>query len=112
VQNYEYIRFVQSFVEQVDIMKKSFFVVVPYNPAIADTTSITSLVKGKSTDDQLTLERFEEFRTQLNQRLAIVESGLNRSGIRTLALGTDELIELFYHTLNPADATSNAPVSS
>ena len=112
IQNYEYIRFVESFVQEVDIMKKSFFVVVPYNPAIVDTTSLGSLVKGQKADAIITAERFEEFRGQLNQRLAVVESGLNRSGIRTIALGSEELIELFYHTLNPADTTSSAPVSS
>ncbi len=112
VQNYEYIRFVQSFVEEVDIMKKSFFVVVPYNPAVVDATSITSLVTGKKVDETLTMERFEEWRSQLNQRLAVVESGLNRCGIRTLPLGTEELIELFYHTMNPADVTSSAPINN
>ena len=110
VQNFEYIRFVQSFVNEVDIMKKSFFVVVPYNPAIVDSSSISSLVGGKQGSETITLERFEEFRSQLSQRVSVVESGLNRSGIRTLPLGTDELIELFYHTLNPADLTSSAPV--
>jgi type IV secretory pathway VirB4 component len=110
VQNYEYIKFVQSFVSEVDIMKKSFFVVVPYDPAIVDSSTLSSLVTGKQGADAITLERFEEFRTQLSQRVAVVESGLNRSGIRTLPLGTEELIELYYHTLNPADVTSSAPV--
>lgn len=111
VQNFEYIRFVQSFVEEVEIMKKTFFVVVPYNPAIADTGAIGSLIKGKSEEETLTVERFEEFRSQLGQRVAVVESGLNRSGIRTLPLGTEELIELFYHTFNPGDVNSSAPIT-
>jgi hypothetical protein len=93
-------------------MKKTFFVVVPYNPALVDTTSVGSLIGGKKADSTITLERFEEFRQQLNQRIGVVESGLNRSGIRTLPLGTEELIELFYHTLNPSDANSSAPVTN
>ena len=112
VQNYEYIRFIQSFVEQVDIMKKSFYVVVPYSPAIVDSGAITSIIKPSKSDNTMTLERFEEYRTQLGQRLGVVEQGLGRCGIRSLALGTEELIELFYHTLNPADITGSAPVDN
>lgn len=111
VQNYEYIKFVQSFVEQIDIMKKSFYVVVPYNPALVDTTSLPSIITGKKNDENISMERFEEFRTQLEQRISMVEQGLNRSGIRTLVLGTEELIELFYHTLNPTDSAGSAPVN-
>jgi type IV secretory pathway VirB4 component len=112
VQNYEYIKFVQSFVEQVDIMKKSFYVVIPYNPALVDSTSVSSLIAGKKADSSLTIERFEEFRSQLQQRVSVVEQGLGRCGIRSLPLGTEELIELFYHTMNPSDITSSAPVTS
>ena len=112
IQNFEYIKFIQSFVEQVDIMKKSFYIVVPYNPALVDTTSVTSLISGKKTDANISMERFEEFRTQLGQRLSIVEQGLNRAGVRTLALGTEELIELFYHTFNPTDSSGSVPVTN
>ena len=109
IQTQEYIRFIKTFTEQIDIMKKSFYVVVPFEPTIADQSDVKSLLKGNQNNSILTAERFEEYRSQLEQRLSIVEGGLAGAGVRTLPLGTEELIELFYHTFNPADLNSNAP---
>jgi len=112
-QTFEYIRFIKTFTEQVDIMKKSFYVIVPYTPAIIDTGGgVTSILKrgGANTETQtLSAADFEEQRTQLEQRVATVQQGLARSGVRTVSLGTEELVELFYHTFNPADLMTSAP---
>jgi hypothetical protein len=54
---------------------------------------------------------FEEERTQLEQRAALVVEGLARIGVRTVTLGKDELVELFYHTYNPNDPTGSAPLT-
>jgi len=110
IQLREYIDFIRSFTTEVDIMAKSFFVVVPYTPTIADVKSgISGLFptqKSKSTP--INEAKFAEDRTQLEQRVSIVEQGLGRLGVRTIPLGTDELIELYYHIFNPEDM-SNAP---
>ena len=50
------------------------------------------------------LETFEENRSQLEQRVSVVEQGLTRSGVRTVLLGTEEVIELFYKIFNPGEA--------
>jgi hypothetical protein len=47
--------------------------------------------------------QFEEARSQLEQRMAVVEQGLTRSGVRTVKLGSEELIEMFYRIFNPGD---------
>lgn len=108
IQTSEYIEFVKQFTESANIMTKHFFIVIPYTPTIAVTpTSRFSLpFFSKKTDSQDKLD-FEESRTQLEARAAVVEQGLNRIGIRTAALGTEELIELFYKLFNPGEM--NAP---
>ena len=41
--------------------------------------------------------------TQLEQRIAIVQQGLVRTGVRTVQLGTEEAIELLYKMFNPGE---------
>ncbi len=110
VQLREYMGFVRSFTEQVDIMSKNFFVIVPYTPIAANLSSGFSELLGQKKDVKITDTKFEEYRIQLEQRATLVEQGLSRIGVRTVPLGNDELVELFYHTFNPGDV-GDAPTS-
>ncbi len=108
IQTREYIEFIQKFTETTNIMTKSFFIVVPYDPAILNVKRgigggffQKKTVAQKSKDE---LSSFEENRTQLEERISVVEQGLVRCGIRVIRLGTEEVIELFYKTFNPGDA--------
>ena len=110
VQLREYIEFIRTFTSEVDIMTKSFFVVIPYTPA---AISMSGGIKGlipKKKEQQATFDpvRFAEDRSQLEQRITVVEQGLSRIGIRTIPLGNDEITELFYHLFNPGE-TAKAP---
>jgi hypothetical protein len=98
IQTKEYIDFIKSFTEQYDIMTKNFFIVVPYTPA---TVSVSSGMFGKKNKDNKKAERFEQARTQAEQRVSIVQQGLMRCGVRVIQLGTDELIEVYYRLFNP-----------
>jgi hypothetical protein len=109
VQLREYIEFIRSFTIEVDVMSKNFFVIVPYTP---NKINITQGFKGILSQGRSSLQNdvtLEEQRLQLEQRQAVVEQGLNRMGVRTIALATDELVELFYHIYNPGDITGSAP---
>jgi hypothetical protein len=109
IQLREYIEFIRSFVADVDVMSKNFFVVVPYTAAKVNLTkSFGSIISQGRMNIQNDMT-IEEQRLQLEQRQAIVEQGLNRIGVRTIALQTDELVELFYHIYNPGDITGSAP---
>ncbi|MDO8493313.1 MAG: hypothetical protein Q7S19_02100 [bacterium] len=112
VQTREYKEFIKKFTETVDIMSKSFFVVVPYSPPIFQSTqsfmSPLSKLFGKTSEKDTykqDVANFEENRTQLEQRVNVVSQGLSRLGVRTISLGTEELIELFYKTFNPEETS-------
>ncbi len=106
IQIREYIEFIKSFTEAANIMTKNFFVVVPYSPSVATTKGGVAAMlpfgkKGPSAEDAS--RTFEEEVTQLEQRIAIVQQGLVRTGVRTVQLGTEEAIELLYKMFNPGE---------
>lgn len=102
-QLHEYAEFIRTFTEEVDIMKKAFFVVIPYE---------TMSIPGKGTFIRSSHEQddseFEKHRAQLGQRVGTVIQGLRGVGVEAVRLGKDELIELYYHIFNPGEL-SNAP---
>jgi hypothetical protein len=90
-------------------MSKNFFVIVPYTPS---KVNLSQGLKGILSQGRSSIQNdntLEEQRLQLEQRQAVIEQGLNRIGVRTIALDTDELVELFYHIYNPGDITGSAP---
>jgi type IV secretory pathway VirB4 component len=108
-QTREYIEFVKAFTESVNIMSKSFFVVIPYIPAVLQGNSgikgiLGTFKKEKRNDAQVRLDAFEENKSQLDQRVSVVTQGLSRAGIRAAQLGTEELVELYYKLFNPGDS--------
>jgi hypothetical protein len=106
IQIKEYIQFIKNFVEQTSIMTKTFFVIIPFSPSIAGSTSnpLSQMMNNKKTGDNAGKNtHFEENRTQLEQRIGTVSQGLSRCGIRTIQLGTEEIVELFYKIFNPGD---------
>jgi type IV secretory pathway VirB4 component len=111
IQLQEYMEFIRSFTEGVDVMSKNFFVVVPYSPSKVNVTKgLTKLFDTTKKSSSLPNEaRFEEHRIQLEQRIGVVKDGLSRVGVRSVTLEKDDLVELFYHIYNPADSTGSAP---
>lgn len=109
IQLSEYIEFIRSFTREVDVMSKNFFVIVPYTPAGINLSKGFSSILSGNKNKNLSDDNLVEQRQQLEQRQAVVEQGLNRIGVRTIALQTDELVELYYHIYNPGDITGSAP---
>lgn len=107
IQIREYIAFIKDFTERANIMTKNFFIVVPYDPALIARGSggmlgallPSSGAKAGAVSD----EQFEQYRTQLEQRVSVIEQGLVRTGVRVVKLGTEEVIELFYKLFNPGE---------
>lgn len=105
IQTQEYMEFVRNFTETTNIMTKSFFVVIPYSPAVLQTKSPLGLFKKSSGDEAKKAEQevYEENRAQLEERVSVVEQGLVRCGVRIAQLGTEEIVELYYKIFNPGD---------
>src|SRR3989344_3494019 len=118
IQVREYIEFIKNFTESTNIMTKHFFIVVPYSASLIGVTTaggiLSSLgfrrrqdfggqVGGKSGATTSGDKSFDESRSQLEERLSVVEQGLVRTGIRVARLGTEEVIELFYKAFNPGE---------
>lgn len=112
IQTREYIEFIKNFTENSNIMTKTFFVVVPYTPAVIKTGVPNVFSKKTPTQNaEQRLVDFEEHRSQLEQRVGVVTQGLVRCGIRTVELGTEEIVELFYKIFNPGDTEKPIPLS-
>ena len=107
IQIREYITFIKDFTERANIMAKNFFIVVPYDPPFIAKgnilNSLNTLIPGTNATIALTDEQFEQYQTQLEQRISVIEQGLVRTGVRVVALGTEEMIELFYKLFNPGE---------
>jgi len=110
IQLREYIEFIRTFTTEVEVMSKNFFIVIPYNPTTLNLSSNISSIFGKKPTETAGEEmKFEEQRMQLQQRAALVEQGLNRIGVRTIALENEALVELYYHIFNPTEVGRGAP---
>ncbi len=113
IQTREYLDFVKGFTDSTNVMSKSFFVVVPYSPPILE---VKRGVFGKffgggasGVGGSDTTKSFEEHRTQLEQRSYVVAQGLASLGVRSVILGTEELVELYYKLFNPGEKDAPQP---
>jgi hypothetical protein len=103
-QTKEYIQYVQELVSMGNIMKKKFYLSIPYNPlsdehknffqSLTDAFKPGSLVKLKE-------DRFNRYKGELDRRVDSVVSGLASSNLSSARLDTQSLIELFYNSYNP-----------
>ena len=106
IQIKEYTQFIKNFVDQTSIMTKTFFIVIPFSPSVSFVPSsnpLNQIMNKNSSKKNGKSDNFEENRTQIEQRIGAVSQGLSRCGIRTVQLGTEEIVELFYKIFNPGD---------
>jgi len=113
LQGRDYYNFLQGLIAQNNIMKKKFYVVIPYDPIVIQTKTIISQM-GSSFKEILNLthqafpkaifispEKFNRYRQQLLIRQDNIITNLTRMGLNAHPLTTKELIELFYNLYNP-----------
>lgn len=110
IQIEEYMNFIKEFTEGAHIMTKTFFIIVPYSRAgvySKKTSLLDKLIpgkKGSAKAKEREFEIFEEARSQLEQRANVIKSGLARTGVRAIPLGTEEVTELYYKFFNPGES--------
>jgi len=105
VQTSEYINFVQSFVEFANIMNKSFYVIIPFRVVEAREEGFAEKIKTVITAQkpkkvQFEIEKFRQYKAQLDQRVNLIIGGLQGLGIKAVPLNDEQLTELFYEFYN------------
>jgi len=117
-QTAEYIGFIKWFTQTTNIMDKHFYIVIPYSYAPLSQKNTGSTLKkyipflggsDKKTDTEKESEKFEEMRSQIEQRISIIQGGLSGFGIRSVQLGTQEVLEVYYKIFNPGETERSAP---
>ncbi|OGZ29661.1 MAG: hypothetical protein A2931_01155 [Candidatus Niyogibacteria bacterium RIFCSPLOWO2_01_FULL_45_48] len=111
IQTREYVEFVRTFVSNTKIVTKSFYIVVTFVPpllGIGKKEGLGGIFKKfmggeKRIPKQVADEKFEEYRAQLWQRAETVSGAIASTGVRTVPLNTEELVELFYGLFNPGE---------
>ncbi len=107
----DYLANIRSLVEEVNIMDKQFYIVVPYFPPASAPTSnnlVNKLQAVFTPTPQITVseEDFHKYKQELSQRMALAANGLSQLGIRAISLGSQELVDLYYSWYNP-DVAAN-----
>lgn len=109
IQINEYIDFIKTFVDMTNIMSKTFYAVIPFtSDALEKSGLLNSLTSGLGFGSKKSVSNnngdvFTEHKNQLWQRVDTVVEGLQRLGVRSAPLNTEELIELFYGLYNPTE---------
>lgn len=107
LQTREYIEFIKAFTDSVSIMTKNFFLVVPYtHTALRSDSGFLDKIISRKTKEEIQAAKkidFEEKRSQLEERVAVIQQGLGRCGIKSAQLGTEEVVEVFYKVFNPGE---------
>lgn len=107
IQTKQYIEFIRDFTDQNSIMTKNFLVVVPYGSErlAFEKSGLFSKMFGAAKKEQAIADKkeFEEMRTQIEQRMGLIQSGLASCGLSTSFLNTDEVTDILYKVFNPGD---------
>ena len=103
IQLEEYIKFIQDYIETHRIMKKLFYIVIPYE---TEVIKIGGLFKREYKKE----EEFYQQLEQLETRVIYVTEKLSALGLQPIRLKTPELIQLFYELYNPNPRWGMAPI--
>ena len=113
LQGEDYHTFIKGLVTGNNIMKKKFYVIVPYDPIMIKTKTILSQIaeayktllnlrhQAFSAIIPLSDESFTQHYQQLMIRQNNIITNLTRMGLQSRPLTTKELIELFFNSYNP-----------
>ncbi|OIO47367.1 MAG: hypothetical protein AUJ28_00895 [Parcubacteria group bacterium CG1_02_37_51] len=104
-----YKKFIVELLTIGEIMSKKFYLIVPYEPGSKrrsgsqKKTFLNRFSEVFSPGNVLTMNKktFDEYKSELERRVAVVETGLQSMGLGVLRLDTQSLIELFYNSYNP-----------
>lgn len=104
LQTEDYMDFVNELINLANIMKKTFYVVVSYDPSTIKAPSIVDkLFKKEDGPASIRISdvEFNRYRDELMERANSVANGLAGMGLHCTSLNTEQVIELFYMIYNP-----------
>lgn len=107
LQTQEYIEYVGKLIEFASIMNKTFYVIVPFSAEVRKTGFLSriGMLFNPAGSIKLRKEDFDKNRETLMQRVDQAAGELAGMGLRTLALSTEELVELLYNSYNLSTAS-------
>lgn len=108
----DYINFIDVLSQEVNIMEKSFYVVLPFFPS---GESMNPLEQGKgffgklfgrskNTITRIDTATYQKAKEEISNRVSVVQSGLFQIGVQSVQLDTKSLGELYYNFYNPDTA--------
>jgi len=116
----DYLDFIFDISQQANIMRKDFFIVIPYNPGGESdsdvnniknvTDSVVSSV-GNKQRIKINAKNYNKAKTEIHNRVSAVLNGLMNIGVRAGQLPTRSLSEMYYNFYNP-DTALNQPVTN
>ncbi|MGC8981676.1 MAG: TraC family protein [Minisyncoccia bacterium] len=103
VQLEEYIKFLKEYIEMHKIMKKLFYIVVPYETPVVKLGGILKKEIKKEEDYRKMLEQLETRIIYITEKLSVI-------GLQPIRLNNAELIHLLFEMYNPNLRWGTAPI--
>lgn len=107
----DYIFNIRGLLDEVNIMDKQFYVIVPLYTQVLSKENIFTKLSGlfkASGETTQTTSQFEERKRDLIDRTNSVASGLSQIGLKVSVLKTQEIIELLYNSYNLDESVSQS----
>ncbi len=99
----EYIEYIKEMLDQINIMKKDFYIIVGWEPKNLTIGLLGSLMRALN-PTKIIKQKREDFvrnRKLLMQRVEVISSRFGGLDLKTDVLNTEQLIALMYNCYNP-----------
>ena len=116
----DYLDFIFDISQQANIMRKDFFIVVPYtvggesNSDVNNIKNMTDSVVTSVNNKQrikINAKSYNKAKDEIHNRVSVILNGLMNIGVRAGQLPTKALSEMYYSYYNP-DTALNQPISN
>jgi hypothetical protein len=118
-QTYKYVDFLTNLVDLAQIMKKEFYIVVPYDTENNESVRKTSFFgifssfwsalrqEENASDIRMNRIRMDKLKKQNYERVSTVKMSLEAIGLKATILEKEDMIKLVYNYYNPRIKTEN-----
>ncbi len=118
-QTYKYIDFLMNLVDLAQIMKKEFYIIVPFDYENNESVKISNMFwlfrsfwsalsqEESVADIRSNRVRLEQLKKWNFERISTIKTSLESIGLKAEPLGKEDLIKLIYNYYNPRLRTEN-----